>query len=133
MNEITIICGRCHAAVAPGSGFLGVSLSEVTRAERAEAAFNAKHPESATLQEVVAELPDEVPWRSRHYACAPKADADAYQIDVDRLRTWADLAHWTAHLLAKTWLTATDWDDILREAAGEIPSRRIRVGEVQAA
>jgi hypothetical protein len=134
-DDLTITCERCRKPVAPGSGFLGVSLREVTRAERAEQAYYQAHPraEAVSLSVLADEFPDDVPWRSRHYVCAPAADADAYEIAADQLRTWADLARWTAHLLGKNWLGVTDWDDMLREAAGEIPSMRICATERQAA
>lgn len=35
--------------------------------------------------------------------------------------------------MEKNWFALSDWDDLLREVAGEIPSRRIRVAAKEAA
>ena len=36
-----------------------------------------------------------------------------------QVSTWAGLSRWTAHLMAKNWFPLSDWDEVLREAAGE--------------
>lgn len=117
MSELTVICGRCKRPITPGTGFLAVSLREIREYQAAEEAWQARHQgEAHSLQDLMT-LPDEVPWRARHHACAPKADSDAYEISTDRLVSWRDLTWWTAHLMAKSWLEVTDWDELLRETA----------------
>ena len=117
--------------MAAGAGFLGVSLREVREAQAATKAWHARHGGDVMSLQDLMTLPEDVPWRARHHACAPKADADAYEIDTDRLSCWRDLIWWTAHLMGKRWLELTDWDELLRETAEGDGSRII--AEAQAA
>ncbi|NEB37238.1 hypothetical protein [Streptomyces sp. SID14515] len=50
---------------------------------------------------------DIVAWRTTHTACA--LSDYAYKIEVERIRTWPAFLHWSAHLAAKKWNVATDW------------------------
>jgi len=38
-------------------------------------------------------------------------------IAIERVRTPAQLLHWTAHLMGKQWIGCTDWPHVLRTAA----------------
>ncbi|MFC8704910.1 hypothetical protein ACFUIV_22365 [Streptomyces anulatus] len=38
----------------------------------------------------------------------------AYDIPAAKTRSWEQLLDWTAHLMEKSWLSHTDWDDFLR-------------------
>jgi hypothetical protein len=126
VNELTLICGPCGLAILGDTGCLRVSHGAIKRHQRETAEWNARHPGDAHDLTELLTLPDEVQWVAWHDKCRPAGFDDGYEIDSVRLSTWSGLAHWTAHLMSKRWLDCTDWDDVLREAAGEIPSRRIR-------
>ncbi|MFD0629738.1 hypothetical protein ACFQ2K_51235 [Streptomyces sanglieri] len=62
------------------------------------------------------EGPDQARWRASHEGCDPERGGSHYLVAAEKLRTRADLLDWTAHLMEKNWLSATDWRDLLREA-----------------
>jgi hypothetical protein len=131
MTEITLICEACRRPMTdaePGALSVPFAAIRASRREEREPRLDA----AVDLAEFIA-LPDGPRWTARHYACQPADAPDCYGISHDELRAWADVARWTAHLLAKNWLPASDWDEVLREAAGISPSKRIRASERQAA
>jgi hypothetical protein len=109
MTDLTLICETCGFPIAEGSGCIYTTFAEM-------------HTSS-----------DEIHWHTSHYAHLAAGFRDTYEIDSGRIATWPRLAWWTAHLMEKNWFALSDWDDLLREVAGEIPSRRIRVAAKEAA
>ena len=107
MSDLEALCGRCGRRVDCGDGWIHVDPAEAARAQREESGVT-------------------VCWQVHHRRCDPDPYDGGYWIDVENITSWAGLAHWTAHLMAKRWLEATDWDELLREAAGEIPPVRLR-------
>jgi hypothetical protein len=66
------------------------------------------------------DYPEAAPWRVWHRRCDPDPDeerGDYYHFTLDRVVDACGLLHWTAHLMKKPWLAATNWDDLLRGAA----------------
>ena len=127
MNELILICGSCRKPVAAGAGHLGVSLAEVRAYQSELREWQEAHGGQVVDLSVLLAMRDEIAWRSEHYACAEaRGDNgdDSYEIDAGRMTTWAQLTSWTSHLMGKTWLPATDWDDLLREVS-EGTSERI--------
>lgn len=56
------------------------------------------------------------PWLAWHGNCDPAPRSSSwYFIEVERIRTTADLLWWTAHLLEKGWIQSTNWGDIIRQ------------------
>ena len=102
--ELVMFCGRCRAPVDGDTGFIGVRHAALARAGTG---------------------PGEVLWETLHHSCDPDPGNDCYAINAERIATSPALAWWTAHLMGKTWLALTDWDEVLREAAGEGGSPRI--------
>ena len=117
MTELTVICGACHEPIFPGDGFLGVRDADIGRYQSDEAAWREMHPGSLHSGADLMDLPVEVTWLAYHSGCDPKPDEPGYQIDTDQITTWPQLTSWTAHLMGKTWLSCTDWDELLRETA----------------
>jgi hypothetical protein len=117
MTELTVICGACHEPISPGGGFLGVRDADIGRYQSAEAAWREMHPGSLHSGADLMELPGAVTWVAYHFDCDPKPDEHGYQIDTEEITTWPQLTSWTAHLMGKTWLSWTDWDELLRETA----------------
>jgi hypothetical protein len=104
VNDLILICERCGFPIAHGEGSI-----------------------YATYQDLGAARPDGglVHWHTRHDKCSEHLEESSYELGADQLTSQSDLARWTAHLMAKRWLALTDWDDLLREVAGEIPARRV--------
>lgn len=115
------ICQACGFPIADGAGYLHVDLAKIGQYEAAEAAFKDEHRQDGLLAYSASEWFDAMPptprWRIHHRACDPYLDAADYWIGVETVRTHAGLLDWTAHLLGKSWLQSTTWDDLIRHAA----------------
>lgn len=57
-------------------------------------------------------VPKEAQWWAVHGECDPDTESSSYWFGVERCRTLADLADWSAHLNGKRWITNTNWFDI---------------------
>ena len=134
MNDLTLICETCHVPVTGNSGSIYVRLAEVSAGQRADREWHEAHPAGEAIDIVeLLTMPGEIHWRTGHDRCRTDRDEGCYEIDDDQIDTWPRLARWTAHLMDKNWFGLSDWDDLLREVAGEIPSRRVRVAAKEAA
>ena len=135
-------CAACGFPIENGKGYITVSMADVRRYEDWETARQREHfreseeewitrgakdedwhlvPQGGSMEEM-AEWPDAAQWRPFHESdqCDPRYESGSgtdYVIPVEKIRTWAQLADWTAHLLEKTWFaTATDWSSFIRYA-----------------
>ena len=133
MSDLSLICGPCGLPITGDTGCLRVSHAEINRHQQQTAEWQKKHPSDTHAAAELLSMPGDVCWVAWHDTCRPAGFDDGYEIDSVQLLTWAGLAHWTAHLLSKSWLDCTDWDDVLREAAGEVPAKRIRAARSVAA
>jgi hypothetical protein len=69
-----------------------------------------------------------VTWKVTHSRCDNRPEfLDDYHIRPEEIRTRQQLACWSEYLRIKPWIRFTDWDALLSEAAGTIPSSRITV------
>lgn len=134
------ICVTCGTAIADGGGYLTVSQADVEthadhrigreresfrEAEEAWQRAGAREGDWRLLPRGVAvgemlTWPRPAHWRAVHESdqCDPRYANGAgvdYCVPVKEVRTWAGLLEWTAHLMEKTWLQDTDWEDFLRQ------------------
>jgi hypothetical protein len=129
---LTWLCGTCGQPVGDWDGYLYVSPLDAVAHGEARRRNTARHagravPVSELIREW-AEGPGIASWRVTHHRCDSRGDfADGYHIDPGQIGTWAELAHWTAHLMGKRWFKDTDWAELLHEAAGDTPSARVSV------
>jgi hypothetical protein len=134
VNDLTLICETCHFPVTGNSGSIYVRLGDVRDKRHADQEWKQAHPAGAAIDiHELLTMPGDIRWRVGHDSCRADRDEACYEIDDDKIATWPALARWTAHLMEKGWFPLSDWDDLLREVAGEIPSRRIRVAAREAA
>jgi len=133
MNDLTLICENCAFPIAGDTGCLYVRMGELVAYREEHAAWRAARSDGAVSAAELLLMPLPVAWHTSHDKCRPDRDDDAYEIDAVRIDSWARVAHWTAHLMDKNWLSSTDWKHLLRELSGETPSRRIRVVAKEAA
>lgn len=125
--DLVLICHLCRESIEGDTGALRVTFAELAEHRQREAEWKASHAgELVDLTDMLL-APEDVHWRAYHDRCDPDFEQSSYQIDAMKLRTWRDLARWTAHLMGKNWFPFTDWDDLLREAAGEWRAVRIKV------
>jgi hypothetical protein len=127
MSDLAAICDRCRTEVPDGAGYLCVRYEDIHRCRRETRAWQEAHPGDAHDIRELLSMPDDIAWRVYHAACDPWPDRDAYQIDVERIRTWQQLARWTSDLMAKNWLADSDWDDLLRELADDRGTRLVAI------
>ena len=134
MSDLTLICETCGLPIGRGKGSVYIRIGDVGDYRRVQREWQRAHPEGAAVD--LTELdryPEDIHWRTGHDAYRTDHDEGCYEIDDDKVATWGGLAHWTAHLMEKNWFELSDWDDLLREVAGDAPSRRIRVAAREAA
>lgn len=111
-------CDRCGDPIISGTGYIAIDLHETATAEALTAEWRARHREGTTTLAALSTLPDQALWVVAHDTCAPLPDGPYYCIDIERAETAAHLLSWTAHLMGKPWISATNWDDLIREMAG---------------
>lgn len=134
MSDLTLICETCRFPITGDTGSIYVQFAEVNAKQQADLEWRETHPAGEAIDIVeLLTMPGEIHWRTGHDACRADRDEGCYEIDSDQIATWPALARWTAHLMDKNWFALSDWDDLLREVAGEIPSRRIRIAAKEAA
>jgi hypothetical protein len=129
--DLILICDACCKPV-PDRGYLCVRYEDIHRYRQERGAWEQAHPGHAHLVSELLTLPDPITWRAYHMRCDPWPDRDAYQIDAEQLRTWQQLARWTADLMAKNWLADSDWKSLLRELADGTGTRIAAVREMAA-
>jgi len=109
-------CDACRGPVADGAGWLTIRYDDIGEFRRAEAVSERKHSDGWNLLE----LPRPVVWHVWHKACDPDIGSSDYCIDIERIRSVADLLEWTSHLMENTWLPLTTWRDVLRDQANAL-------------
>ncbi|MEV5480015.1 MULTISPECIES: hypothetical protein [Streptomyces] len=124
ISELKAVCDGCKTIVGSDEGALWISHQAVREREAAVRSWQARNEAKAPPGQVpvhnyqeLMDCPDAVRWAVHHNACSPAGFDSGYHVPVQQLRTWADLTAWTAHLMAKGWLPATDWAQLLESAA----------------
>jgi len=115
-GELMLVCQKCKREVHQGC--LWVSFDEIRTLPVLHKHWEETCAASAVTLEALGAAPDEITWKVHHDGCTPALE-DAYSVEVRQVATWAGLSRWTAHLMAKNWFACSDWDEVLREAAGE--------------
>ena len=117
-DELVMICGKCRQPVGPHKGCLWVGHDEIRDRRGEKAEWDRRHSgRSLRLSEMLG-MPEDIHWKVHHDGCTPEP-AEPYWIATEDIGNYDRLLHWTAHLMAKTWFSLTDWDSLLREIAGE--------------
>ncbi|MER6319275.1 hypothetical protein ABT237_36805 [Streptomyces sp. NPDC001581] len=117
--ELDLICDGCRRPIADDDGYLWVDTAEVRRTEEAVRAWEEERTDAVDGSlsfsgDDIFGYPGKVRWRAHHALCDPAPGEGAYDIPAAKIRSWEQLLDWTAHLMEKSWLLHTDWDDFLR-------------------
>lgn len=117
VTELAVICDACAKPISDGAGYLHVSHHAIAEHEQAMARWREDNQPGGymCITDLLA-IPKPARWRAHHRRCDPEPDSSDYWIDVARLRTWRALLEWTAHLMGKRWLPATDWQRLIESA-----------------
>jgi hypothetical protein len=117
--DLTAVCDLCADVVSPRDGYLWVDLAEVSRVTQQVEAWEIEHPASEPMTgENLRTRPQVARWRVTHTSCEPGPRESRYDIELDRIVSFRDLAGWTLHLMQKPWLRHTDWDELAEAALG---------------
>ena len=120
MSDLILICESCRQPILGDTGSVYVTYADINAKQAAQAEWRERHPAGTAIDVVeLLTLPAEIHWRTGHDRCRGDRDQGCYEIDAPQIATWPQLARWTAHLMGKNWLALSDWDEFLREAAGE--------------
>lgn len=114
--DLQAICDGCLTVIADGEGNVWTDrhiAEKTSRKGRGEDVswMDGDPLADATDALAVGELG--LAWHVTHDGCAPVMPSWAYAIPVERIATWPAFLHWTAHLMNKGWLAATDWDHFI--------------------
>jgi hypothetical protein len=122
-SAVEVICSGCGDVVRPGAGWLALDVHAAMAAEQASAHLHERTGRLMSLDAFMDEAPGCEHWTAWHYRCDPDLDGDSFRycIEVGQVTTLAGVIGWTAHLMEKTWLSSTDWDDVLRDLANGAP------------
>lgn len=114
-------CSECGDVVAPGEGDLWVSLQEAHDYNDHIQEERAARPSSwspVNLSRLMAG-PEPAEWRATHSYCWDETLSvlePIYAIAIEEVQTPSQLLGRTAHLLSKTWLRWTAWEEVIRKA-----------------
>lgn len=123
--ELDFVCDLCDRLVDDQQGCLRVLFTDIGSYRAAEREWRTVHGDGPHSMRDVVRMPEQVPWHIHHYSCTPDESGDGYEIDVSRVRTWRALVAETSRLMTKSWLSLTDWPQVIG-AAAEGGSGRIR-------
>lgn len=112
-------CTTCGADVTDDQdGYLSISMATVRQHQDDLAAFDAAQDQgSIALGDLIAAYPNPARWRCYHAEHDPEPDGFAYEVELDKVRTFAGLARTTAFLAGKNWTRFTDWNEIVERKA----------------
>lgn len=135
-STLIATCGKCNEVITnPKDGTLWIDGHEMHAHRQFRVTREAKDAEERKASSgwiirraSLIPLHPRAPWRVTHYDCDPE-DTSAYWIGLERVTTCQELLAWTGHLMEKTWLQDTDWNELCRAAGHGTGTRlRARVG-----
>jgi hypothetical protein len=147
MSELHAYCDQCDRCILPLShGLIEVSMAEVNRVEAARQSWRAERGQGLAAPDGrpsaraysgtdLLDYPEAATWHVWHRTCDPDPDEEAspyYHVGLERIADAADLLHWTAHLMEKSWLEHTNWRELIGRAANGHGSLRC-VGQARRA
>lgn len=107
------ICDVCTQLIADGEGYVHTNLGDAVKARQFDLGQDRTVLRIVTFDDL-AKMPRRSRWRTHHEKCLPfLGDSNDYWMDVERLRTWRQIAHWSAHLSGKNWFAYTDWTGLV--------------------
>lgn len=116
-TTIAWTCDSCGSPVADGAGYVHVSRHAIHRHELESREAKERIEDRLIVSAAdLLDFPCQVSWHVHHADCDPDPEAFCYWFTVERARTHAALLDWTAHLMNKRWIDATNWSDFIRRA-----------------
>lgn len=106
--DLQAICDTCLTVITEGEGHVWIDQDLAHKAARRAKGDTIPWPDSDGTENVT--IDGGVPWQTTHTNCAPHMPTWAYAIPVERINAWPAFLHWTAQLMGKGWVEATNWD-----------------------
>lgn len=119
MPDLQAICDGCLTVIADGEGHVWTDrhiAEKTSRKARGEDTSWMDDEPLADAADLLVVGEQGVAWHVTHTGCAPAMPSWAYAIPVERITTWPAFLHWTAHLMDKGWLAATDWAELIHRS-----------------
>lgn len=121
-ERLTWTCSECGDEIKGNEGELWVSLRDAYDYHDFLTAERASRDSSWSPVDLRALLdgPDRAAWRATHAWCWTEdmsATEPIYSISTGHLQTPSHLLGRTAHLMGKTWLRWTAWEDVIRSSS----------------
>lgn len=119
MPDLQAICDGCLTVITDGDGHVWTDrhiAEKTSRKARGEDTSWMDDDPLADATDALTVGEAGVAWHVTHTECAPVMPSWAYAIPVERIATWPAFLHWTAHLMDKGWLAATDWSCLIDRA-----------------
>ncbi|MDR6174295.1 hypothetical protein QE364_000792 [Nocardioides zeae] len=113
-TQITWTCAECKNPIRDHQGNVGADAHAA--GDYLSAAAEA--PSGGTAAALMAG-PRPTRWEAYHHDCIEE-DTRRYEVGVQNLRTYQQLAAATGHLMEKAWFAGTDWKRILLAKAGSM-------------
>ncbi|MER5653479.1 hypothetical protein ABT076_10730 [Streptomyces sp. NPDC002131] len=114
--DLQAICDGCLTVITDGEGNVWTDRHIAEKTSRKARGEDTSWMDDEPLADATDALTvgeAGVTWHVTHTGCAPVMPSWAYAIPVERITTWPAVLHWTAHLMDKGWLAATDWSLLL--------------------
>jgi len=123
-QQLVWTCDECGRPIRDGDGWVTIGYADIRAYRVAAADWERRHPRGdgwriLSLGEYE-DFPNPVRWHVWHRRCDPDITSEDYFIDIDRIRTVAQLLEWSSHLMEKTWFANTTWKDVLRGQANQL-------------
>lgn len=120
MLTIYWTCSTCGQKISNGAGRLYFHPDETYDYRERVSDWHSmrKNPHVMTASDFTT-YPSSPQWRGVHHQCKPQTAEQygyAYDIDVERICTLADVLEWTAHLMDKDWFADSDWQRVIHQA-----------------
>lgn len=117
-RQLIWTCEVCDHAIDDHEGYVTVSYTDMGEYGRLRDEWERTYlisdmPLKAYNVGALAYHPDLPRWRVLHRDCDPRPTSNDYWISVERIRTLADVIHWSAHLMNKKWIQETTWTSVL--------------------
>jgi len=114
-GKIEWLCDACSGVIADEDGAIWCDAVAGQGREEEILKWHESHTGAVPIDQFL-DAPGDLEWASLHFACFAEGKCGPYSIEVERIRSLADVLVWSNHLLGKTWIsTATNWGLIMKE------------------
>lgn len=116
MTATTWTCDHCKKPIKDGHGYVYVDKNAAWKCKANIKTWKAENPGPFLAATALMDYPRPARWIVTHGDCDHVPNGNDYSLNIENMRTHADLIRRTAHLMGKSWFEHTDWEQILYRA-----------------